>query len=70
MTWESTMAVACTAPFNVTGNPAITIPCGFTSAGLPIGLQIVGKPFDEGMVLEVAHAYEANTKWHLRRASI
>jgi aspartyl-tRNA(Asn)/glutamyl-tRNA(Gln) amidotransferase subunit A len=51
-------------PFNLTGLPAISIPCGFGSAGLPVGLQIVGKPFDEATVLRLAHAYQAHTDWH------
>jgi aspartyl-tRNA(Asn)/glutamyl-tRNA(Gln) amidotransferase subunit A len=57
-------------PFNLTGLPAIAIPCGFTSTGLPIGLQIAGKPFDEATVLRVAHAYEQQTDWHRRQPSI
>jgi aspartyl-tRNA(Asn)/glutamyl-tRNA(Gln) amidotransferase subunit A len=54
-------------PFNLTGLPAMSVPCGFTSTGLPIGLQIAGKPFDETTVLRVAHAYEQHTDWHRRR---
>jgi len=54
-------------PFDVFGLPAISIPCGFTAAGLPIGLQIVGAPFAETTVLALAHAYEQATEWHLRR---
>jgi aspartyl-tRNA(Asn)/glutamyl-tRNA(Gln) amidotransferase subunit A len=54
-------------PFNLTGLPAISVPCGFTSSGLPIGLQIAGKPFDEATVLRVAHAYEQSTDWHRRQ---
>jgi aspartyl-tRNA(Asn)/glutamyl-tRNA(Gln) amidotransferase subunit A len=57
-------------PFNLTGLPAISIPCGFTTAGLPIGLQLAGKPFDEATVLRVAHAYEQHTDWHRRQPSI
>ncbi len=53
-------------PFNLTGLPAMSLPCGFTSTGLPIGLQIAGKPFDEATVLRVAHAYEQQTDWHRR----
>jgi aspartyl-tRNA(Asn)/glutamyl-tRNA(Gln) amidotransferase subunit A len=53
-------------PFNLTGLPAMSVPCGFTSSGLPIGLQIAGKPFDEATVLRVAHAYEQQTDWHRR----
>ncbi len=56
-----------TCPFNLTGQPAISLPCGFDSQGLPIGLQIVGRPFDEETVLRVAHAYEQATDWHTRR---
>jgi aspartyl-tRNA(Asn)/glutamyl-tRNA(Gln) amidotransferase subunit A len=57
-------------PFNLTGLPAISLPCGFTGAGLPIGLQLAGKPFDEATVLRVAHAYERHTDWHRRRPPI
>lgn len=56
-----------TSPFNVMGLPAISVPCGFTRAGLPIGLQIVGAPFAESTVLALAHAYEQATDWHTRR---
>ena len=59
-----------TSPINLTGLPALTVPCGFSKAGLPVGLQIVGKPFDECLVLRVGWAYEANTEWHLRRPPI
>jgi aspartyl-tRNA(Asn)/glutamyl-tRNA(Gln) amidotransferase subunit A len=52
-----------TMPFNALGLPAISVPCGFTAAGLPIGLQIAGHPFDEATVLRVAAAYEAATDW-------
>jgi aspartyl-tRNA(Asn)/glutamyl-tRNA(Gln) amidotransferase subunit A len=48
-----------TAAFNLTGHPAISVPCGLNSQGLPIGLQIAGRPFDEEMVLRVAHVYES-----------
>jgi aspartyl-tRNA(Asn)/glutamyl-tRNA(Gln) amidotransferase subunit A len=53
--------------FDVYGVPAITLPCGFTSSGLPIGLQISGAPFAESTVLALAHAYERATEWHTRR---
>jgi aspartyl-tRNA(Asn)/glutamyl-tRNA(Gln) amidotransferase subunit A len=56
-----------TRQFNLSGHPAVSIPCGFTGAGLPVGLQVVGKAFDESMVFRVAHAYEQATNWHLRR---
>jgi aspartyl-tRNA(Asn)/glutamyl-tRNA(Gln) amidotransferase subunit A len=58
--------IRCTAPFNATGLPALSIPCGFTRAGLPIGLQLVGRPFDERIVLRAGHAYERATEWHAR----
>ena len=58
-----------TRTFNITGTPAISIPCGFTSAGLPIGLQLIGRPFHEATLFKVAHAYESNTDWHNRRPS-
>ena len=56
-----------TMPFNLTGLPAISVPCGFTRDGMPIGLQIVGRPFDEAGVLNVANAYEQATEWHKTR---
>lgn len=55
-----------TRPINVWGLPAISIPCGFTPAGLPIGLQIVGPHWGEAKVLQLAHAYEQATAWHKR----
>jgi aspartyl-tRNA(Asn)/glutamyl-tRNA(Gln) amidotransferase subunit A len=55
-----------TLPFNVFGIPAISVPCGFTRSGLPIGLQIVGPRLGEAAVLALAHAYEQATDWHRR----
>lgn len=55
-----------TIPFNVTGLPDMSVCCGFSSAGLPIGLQIVAPPFREDVVFQVAEAYESNTEWHKR----
>jgi aspartyl-tRNA(Asn)/glutamyl-tRNA(Gln) amidotransferase subunit A len=55
------------APFNLSGLPALSVPCGFTQAGLPVGLQIVGRPFDEATVLRVGQAYESATDWHTRK---
>lgn len=52
---------------NLAGIPAISIPCGFTKNRLPIGLQILAKPFDEEMLFRVAYAYEQKTPWHLER---
>lgn len=62
---ESVLAASWrfTYPYNLTGLPAISVPCGFDRDGLPIGLQIAGKPFDEVMVLRVAHAYEREHDW-------
>ncbi len=56
--------VSATSPFNLTGQPALTVPCGRSLSGLPLALQIVGKPFDEVTVLRIGHAYEARTPWH------
>ncbi|MFH1458673.1 MAG: Asp-tRNA(Asn)/Glu-tRNA(Gln) amidotransferase subunit GatA [Candidatus Omnitrophota bacterium] len=52
---------------NLAGLPAISVPCGFTKKGLPVGLQILAKPFDEEMLFRVASAYEQNTPWHKMR---
>ncbi len=62
--------IRCTAPFNATHLPALSLPCGFTRNALPIGMQIVGRPFDEAMVLRVGHAYEQATDWHLRKPAL
>jgi aspartyl-tRNA(Asn)/glutamyl-tRNA(Gln) amidotransferase subunit A len=59
-----------TAPFNVTGLPAISVPCGFTSNGLPVGMQIAGKPFDEPTVLRAAYTYQQHARWFERRPPI
>jgi aspartyl-tRNA(Asn)/glutamyl-tRNA(Gln) amidotransferase subunit A len=56
-----------TSPFDVFGIPTIAVPCGFTNAGLPIGIQISGAPWAESVVLALAHAYEQATQWHTRR---
>jgi Asp-tRNA(Asn)/Glu-tRNA(Gln) amidotransferase A subunit family amidase len=58
------ITVRNTRPFNLLGLPTISIPCGFTQSGLPIGLQISGKRGDEATVLRLAHAYERATEWH------
>lgn len=55
-----------TIPFNVTGLPDMSVCCGFSSKGLPIGMQIVAPPFREDLVFQVANAYERNTEWHKR----
>jgi aspartyl-tRNA(Asn)/glutamyl-tRNA(Gln) amidotransferase subunit A len=54
-------------PFDIFGIPAISIPCGFSQSGLPIGIMIAGPRFSEGKVLALAHAYEQATQWHLRK---
>ena len=62
-----TLMARLTRPFNLPGSPVVTLPCGFTSAGLPIGLQLASRLFDEATILRVAHAYEQATDWHKRR---
>ena len=59
-----------TYPFNLAGLPAISLPCGFTANCLPIGLQVVGKPFEETMALRIAHAYQQLTDWHSKEISL
>ena len=59
-----------TMPFNFLGLPAISLPSGFTEEGLPIGLQIVGKGFDEAGILQIAHAYQQATDWDTRRPKL
>jgi aspartyl-tRNA(Asn)/glutamyl-tRNA(Gln) amidotransferase subunit A len=64
---ETTRAIRNVSPFNVYGWPTISIPCGFTESGLPIGLQISGPSGDDAVVLRIANAYEQATTWHARR---
>jgi aspartyl-tRNA(Asn)/glutamyl-tRNA(Gln) amidotransferase subunit A len=59
-----------TIAVNLAGLPGLSLPCGFDRSGLPIGLQIVGRPFDELAVLQTAYAYEQSTDWHQRRPSL
>jgi aspartyl-tRNA(Asn)/glutamyl-tRNA(Gln) amidotransferase subunit A len=56
-----------TQQFNVYGVPAISVPCGFTSDGLPVGLMVAGPRFSEGKVLALARAFEQATEWHKRK---
>jgi aspartyl-tRNA(Asn)/glutamyl-tRNA(Gln) amidotransferase subunit A len=57
-------------PFNITGLPTLALPCGFSPTGLPLSLQLAGRPFDEETVLRVGHAYEQATPWHTRRPAV
>ena len=59
--------IRLTNPLNFLGTPCVSLPCGFTTDGLPIGLQIVGRWFDEATVLRAAFAYAQATDWHKRR---
>jgi aspartyl-tRNA(Asn)/glutamyl-tRNA(Gln) amidotransferase subunit A len=59
-----------TAPTNLTGLPSLSMPCGFSSEGLPINLQIIGKPFDDSGVLATGYVYEQNTPWHSRHPEL
>jgi aspartyl-tRNA(Asn)/glutamyl-tRNA(Gln) amidotransferase subunit A len=59
-----------TIPVNLAGIAGISVPCGFSSNGLPIGLQIISGPFAEGNILQVAYAFEQNTEWHLKKPNL
>ena len=59
-----------TRAFNLTGQPTVSVPCGFTSDGLPIGMQLAGRMWEDSVVLRAAHAYESVTDWHTKRPSI
>jgi aspartyl-tRNA(Asn)/glutamyl-tRNA(Gln) amidotransferase subunit A len=56
-----------TIPANLAGIPGVSLPCGFTRGGLPIGFQILANAFQEEMLLKVAHAYEQHTSWHRKK---
>ena len=57
-----------TGVYNLAGCPAITVPCGFTSDGMPLGMHLGARPADEVTLFKVAHAYERATPWHTRRS--
>ena len=59
-----------TYPFNLTQQPAASVPCGFTKAALPAGLHLIGRMFDDATVLRACHAYEQAAKWHERRPKL
>jgi aspartyl-tRNA(Asn)/glutamyl-tRNA(Gln) amidotransferase subunit A len=59
-----------TVPASLAGIPAVSVPCGFSQSGLPIGLQLIGKAFNEPVLLRVAHAYQSATGWHRRRPDL
>ena len=61
---------AYTCPFNLTGQPSLSIPSGFTAKGIPIGVQLIGRPFEEGTLLALGHRYQAETDWHRRRPAL
>jgi aspartyl-tRNA(Asn)/glutamyl-tRNA(Gln) amidotransferase subunit A len=64
LTLEGSSILRNTRPFNMFGIPTLTVPCGMTREGLPIGLQIAGPPWQEQRILGLACAYEAATDWH------
>jgi aspartyl-tRNA(Asn)/glutamyl-tRNA(Gln) amidotransferase subunit A len=67
---EDDVRIRNVAPFNLHGLPAISLPCGFTKSGLPIGLQLVGPPWGEELLVMAAKKYEQTTDWHARRPSL
>jgi aspartyl-tRNA(Asn)/glutamyl-tRNA(Gln) amidotransferase subunit A len=67
---EHTYARQARAPFNVTGSPAICVPVGFSKSGLPLAMQIVGRPYSEALIYRVADAYEQATDWVKRHPRV
>ena len=68
--FEGSSGCSNTSPFDSFGIPAISLPCGFTSTGMPIGLMIAGPHFSEGKVLALAYAYQQATDWHKRQPQL
>ena len=60
----------CTISINLAGVPAISVPCGLDGEGLPIGMQVIGKYFDEATILRIAYAYEQQTEWHRKKPAL
>jgi len=69
-TIHGSLGTSCTIPFNVTGLPAISLCSGFSSLGLPMGLQIIGDAFQESKVFQVAHTYEQAARWFETRPHV
>ncbi|MDQ0889816.1 aspartyl-tRNA(Asn)/glutamyl-tRNA(Gln) amidotransferase subunit A [Paenibacillus sp. V4I9] len=59
-----------TIPTNLTGMPSLCMPCGFSPSGMPINMQLIGRPFEEATVLSIGYAYESNTDWHKRHPDL
>jgi aspartyl-tRNA(Asn)/glutamyl-tRNA(Gln) amidotransferase subunit A len=68
--FDPTSGCSNTAPFDVYGIPALTLPCGFSASGLPVGLMIAGPHFSEGKVLALAYAFQQATDWHTRKPTL
>ncbi|MEO3472027.1 amidase [Roseomonas sp. CAU 1739] len=68
--WASFQSPNFTIPFNLTGQPALTVCAGFGAAGLPVGVQLVGRPFEDATVLRAGHAYEQATTWRAKRPAM
>ena len=70
--WDTSLGFprSNTPPFNLSGLPALALPDGFATAGLPLSLQLAGRPFDEATVLRAGHAYQQATDWHRRRPPV
>ena len=64
------LADAFTVPTSLVGSPSLAIPAGFSATGLPVGMQVIGKKFDEATILAVGHAYQKATEWHLKKPNI
>jgi amidase len=67
---ELAMLLQFTAPLDMSGSPTITLPCGFSAAGLPIGFQLVGPHLAEDLLLRASHAYQQATAWHTRHPGL
>jgi aspartyl-tRNA(Asn)/glutamyl-tRNA(Gln) amidotransferase subunit A len=67
---EQNLRPSFTNPFNLTGLPAISVPCGFTAGNLPAGIQFVAPPFEEATCFRIAYAYEQATEWHKQRPAL